>query len=73
MIFVVDAIGRRMCSRFDHSTSPVAASMRIAAGASIFGTFASVAPPAPLLATSAARPAPTTHRKFTANECSVGP
>ena len=35
MIFVVDAIGRRICSRFALRTRPVSASMTIAAGALI--------------------------------------
>jgi hypothetical protein len=37
MIFVVDAIGRRMCGRFAKSTVPVPASMTIAAGAVTLG------------------------------------
>ena len=73
MIFVVDAIGRRMCSRFAQSTRPVPASMTIAAGALIFGPFASGALLAPPTATSAVRAAATTERQVTANECSVGP
>ena len=72
MIFVVDAIGRRMCCRFAQSTRPVPASMTIAAGALIFRPFVGGAPLAPLPATSAAKPAATTHRQVTANECSVG-
>ena len=72
MIFVVDAIGRRMCSRFAQSTRPVPASMTIAAGALIFGAFAGGAPLAAPPATRAARPATTTQRQGTANECSVG-
>ena len=44
MIFVVDAIGRRMCSRFDQRTRPVLASMTIAAGALIVRALACGAP-----------------------------
>ena len=73
MIFVVDAIGLRICSRFAQRTWPVAASMTIAAGALTFGPLAGGAPLALLPATSAANPAATTQRQVTANECSVGP
>ena len=39
MIFVVDAIGRRMCLRFAQRTWPVAASMTMAAGALTYGAL----------------------------------
>ena len=73
MIFVVDAIGRRMCSRFDQRTRPVLASMTIAAGALTFGPLTCGAPLAAPPATRAARPTTRSQRQGTANECSVGP